>query len=130
MPFRHQAALVRTELQRRLPFDASYQVAADYDFLLAAYLEGRRFFATGICLAEYDADGISNKRYFRTIKEYAKILWTRHRRVRRVSRVAGYLWGKKKFMAYLVLRRVLGDDNYSAMREKLRRAPGANRWAL
>jgi putative colanic acid biosynthesis glycosyltransferase len=130
MPFRHQAALVRTELQRRLPFDASYQVAADYDFVVAAYLEGRRFYPTGICLAEYDAEGISNRRYFRTIKEYARILWTRHRGARRFSRVAGYLWGKKKFMTYLFLKRVLGEANYSAVRQKLRRASVEDRWAL
>lgn len=127
MPFRHQAVIVRTELHKRFPFDTSYRVAADYDFMLRVYLEGRRFFPTGICFGEYDAGGISNNQYFRTIREYIRILWRRHRGPRRVSRVAGYLWAKKKFMAYLLAKRFLGDTNYSAVMGRLKRTPLAER---
>lgn len=127
MPFCHQAVIVRTELQKRFPFDTSYRVAADYDFMLRVYLEGCRFFPTGICFGEYNAGGISNNQYFRTIKEYIGILWRRHRGARRVSRVGGYLWAKKKFMAYLLAKRFLGDAKYSAMMGRLKRIPLAER---
>lgn len=127
MPFCHQAVIVRTELQKRFPFDTSYRVAADYDFMLRVYLEGYRFFPTGICFGEYDAGGISNNQYFRTIREYVWILWRQHRGARRVSRVGGYLWAKKKFMAYLLAKRFLGDANYSAMMGRLKRIPLAER---
>jgi glycosyltransferase involved in cell wall biosynthesis len=127
MPFRHQAAIVRTELHKRFPFDTRYRVAADYDFMLRSYLDGRRFFPTEICLGEYDAGGISNNQYFTTIGEYVRILWRRHRGLRRVARVGGYLWGKKKFISYLLVRRVLGDENYSAVIGRLRRADSVNR---
>jgi glycosyltransferase involved in cell wall biosynthesis len=127
MPFRHQAVIVRTELQKRFPFDTSYRVAADYDFMLRVYLEGYRFFPTGICLGEYDGSGISNNQYFRTIGEYSRILWKRHEGARRVSRVTGYLWEKRKFMAYLLAKRFLGDANYSAVMGRLKREPVAER---
>ncbi len=127
MPFRHQAVIVRAELQKRFPFDTSYRVAADYDFMLRVYLEGYRFFPTGICLGEYDAGGISNNQYFRTIGEYVRILWRRHRGIRRVSRATGYIWGKRKFMAYLLAKRSLGDANYSAVMGRLKRTPLAKR---
>jgi len=127
MPFRHQAVIVRTELQKRFPFDTSYRVAADYDFMLRVYLEGHRFLPTGICLGEYDAGGISNNQYFRTIGEYSRILWKRHQGARRVSRVTGYLWEKRKFMAYLLAKRFLGDANYSAVMGRLKRAPVGGR---
>lgn len=127
MPFRHQAVLVRTELQKRFPFDTSYRVAADYDFLLRLYLSGHRFLRTDICFGEYDASGVSNSQYFRTIKEYVWILWRRNRRARRVWRVGGYLWAKKKFMGYLLAKRFLGDAWYAAVIGRLKRIPVAER---
>jgi glycosyltransferase involved in cell wall biosynthesis len=121
MPSRHQAILARTEVQKRFPFDTSYRVAADYDFLLRLYLAGKRFLRMDICFGEYEAGGISNSQYFTTIGEYARILWRQHRGAQRVSRVGSYLWRKKKFMAFLLAKRLLGDAKYTAVITRLKR---------
>ena len=127
LPFCHQAAFVRTDLQRRFPFDTSYRVAADYDFMLRLYFDGYRFFRTDICVGEYDASGLSHRQYFGTMMEYALILWRRSRGVHRLMRVGRYAWGKKEFVAYLLANRALGERKYRALVNWLKRRPVEHR---
>lgn len=43
MPFSHQSCFIKTSLMQAVPYDLSYRIGADYDFLLKSYLAGKKF---------------------------------------------------------------------------------------
>lgn len=118
--FIHQAVLVRGGVQRELRFDTSFRIAADYDMFVRAYKAGRTFHRTSTTFGEYDATGVSNQKFFRTMNEFARSLWRNHRGLGRVRAVARYWWGRRTFIAYLLAVSILGDVRYRWLREALR----------
>lgn len=69
LPFCPQAAFVRTELQQQLQFDTQFQISADYDFFLRAYLQGRKFQRIDHVIAYFTFGGASNENLIKTYKE-------------------------------------------------------------
>jgi glycosyltransferase involved in cell wall biosynthesis len=60
MPFVHQSCFVGADLQKRLKFDTSFKIAADYDFLLRSYKKGCTFEKIDRFISVHNMDGISN----------------------------------------------------------------------
>jgi glycosyltransferase involved in cell wall biosynthesis len=120
MCFCHQAVIVRTALQKALRFNSTYRVAADYDMFFRAFMGGRSFARTGICFAAYDAAGVSHRGYLGTTREYARILWHNHTGWKKPAAVASYLWGRRKFVAYLLITSLVGKQGYVALRARFR----------
>ena len=59
MPMCHQSVLCRTELMKKYQFREKYRLAADYDFLLRAYWEGKNFEYVNNIISIYTLDGQS-----------------------------------------------------------------------
>lgn len=70
MPFCHQSVFVRTELVRNHAFKPNYKYAADYDMMLALFLEKKRFLKLDEFISIFATDGVSSqnpdKVYFET----------------------------------------------------------------
>lgn len=69
LPFCPQAAFVKAELQRQLRFDTQFQISADYDFFLRAYLQGKEFQKIDQVVAYFTFGGTSNENLIKTYKE-------------------------------------------------------------
>lgn len=61
MAFCHQAIFAKRELLVVHPFDLRYRICADYEWLLDMYLQNTEIECIDVIVADYDADGISNK---------------------------------------------------------------------
>jgi glycosyltransferase involved in cell wall biosynthesis len=59
MPIPHQALFCRTELFRDRPFDVSFRIAGDFDFVMEQYENKKRFEYLDLDVAVVDGDGIS-----------------------------------------------------------------------
>ena len=57
MVFSHQSTIVRTEILKKRCFNTAYRLAADYDFLLWAYLSGLSFCHLDMPVSMIDAAG-------------------------------------------------------------------------
>lgn len=99
MPGCHQAMLVRSELLRRLRFDVSYKVGADFEFYLRAVRSGARVAIFDGVIAEIAPEGFSASNegllqsdYVRAISQHRgrvrALLWLFVRRIRRALRFA------------------------------------------
>ncbi len=73
MPFSHQSVFAARELLQKYPFDESYRIGADYDFLLNAYKSGATFYDLGIPVCEVTLDGLSSVNLLKTFVETVKI---------------------------------------------------------
>ena len=69
MPMCHQSVFVKRSLLAEYGFDTSYRLAADYNQLLRAYLEGKCFQYVHKLIAVYDTSGESEKNFQKTIAE-------------------------------------------------------------
>lgn len=58
-PFVHQSALVRTDVQKKYPFDLRYRISADYDFFLKLYLRGKNFLHIDCLISAFSDSGMS-----------------------------------------------------------------------
>lgn len=75
MIFCHQSCLVRTDLQKRYPFNLNYKILADYYFFRTTYLKGYSYIHINIPISIYDAeDGVSSKRIKEMMIEYSRII--------------------------------------------------------
>lgn len=61
MIFCHQAILSPKQYLEAHPFHLKYKYCADYEWLLAMYLKGIRMRCVDVLVADYDADGVSNR---------------------------------------------------------------------
>ena len=59
----HQSCLIRTNLLKERPYDESYKLAADYEFILHSINEHRKFKYTGIAISNFLEGGASSKSY-------------------------------------------------------------------
>ena len=73
MPFSHQSVFASKELLTKFPFNESYRIAGDYDFLLNAYRDGVRFYDLGIQVCKVTLDGLSSVNLLNTFIETEKI---------------------------------------------------------
>lgn len=58
-PFYHQAAFIRTEIQRQYLFNLEYKICADYDSFLRMYVNNCTFKRIKYIIAKADEEGIS-----------------------------------------------------------------------
>jgi len=116
MPFCHQAVITRTHLYKKEPFDISFKIAADYDFFLKMYYRGLKFYKTNICFGLYDTNGISNNNSFKTIAEYIVIIWKNNNGKMKIINELIYLWNKKKYITFLLVKYLLGEKLYKKIR--------------
>src|SRR3954464_9610011 len=77
MPCSHQSLFMRRALLLAHPFDTTL-LAADYEVLLAAYAQGRRFERIGCVVARTQMGGRSDTRRLQSLRERQAIL-RRHR---------------------------------------------------
>ena len=73
MPFCHQSVVAKRALLLEYGFDTKYRYAADYNQLLCAYLEGKRFQYIHRLISVYDTTGVSEKNFKKTLKEQKEI---------------------------------------------------------
>lgn len=79
MSFCHQAALTRTELLTKMPFDTRYRLGADYDFFLKIYHKGIPFKKIDACIANYEAEqGVSSVLLRQAMKESLQLRFNRN----------------------------------------------------
>jgi glycosyltransferase involved in cell wall biosynthesis len=116
MPFCHQAVITRTDFYKREPFDISFKIAADYDFFLKMYYRGAIFYKLPICFGTYDDKGVSNTSSFKTIREYTIALWKNNHGTTKIRSIFIYLWNKRKFMIYLLVKYLVGEKIYRSIR--------------
>lgn len=69
MPFSHQALFCRLEVLRERPFDLSFRIAGDFDFVMDLCRKGKRFEFIDLEVAVADGDGISNTQFVRRVSE-------------------------------------------------------------
>lgn len=74
MPFCHQSCYTKRSLLLNSPFNKSYKIAADYDFLIHHYKQGFPFFKIDEVLSSFSVNGLSEKSQNEMIKEYLEIL--------------------------------------------------------
>lgn len=73
MPFCHQAIFNKTEVLRKLRFDESYRICADYDCYQRAFKEGVSFEHISVCVCRYEEGGASAKAWGRFNREIRDI---------------------------------------------------------
>jgi hypothetical protein len=64
----HQALFVRRSLLQETPFSLG-KTASDYEFILTAWLRGKRFHRMPIVISEFSAGGISDRKRVRSIRQ-------------------------------------------------------------
>lgn len=72
MVFSHQSLVTKTSLLKKTNFNNEYFMAADYDFILKCYNDGKSFINTNNIIASICLGGVSDNNV-QTIHEYAKI---------------------------------------------------------
>ncbi|MBP5384018.1 MAG: glycosyltransferase [Lachnospiraceae bacterium] len=73
MPFSHQSVFARRTLLTEIPFCEQYRIGADYDFLLSAYRQGRKFCDLGMQVCIVTLDGLSSLALHDTFVETVEI---------------------------------------------------------
>lgn len=68
-PFCHQALFTRTQRLRERPFDTSLRIAADYKFMVQAYLENLNFEDLDQEICRIEPPGISGQQIWRRLTE-------------------------------------------------------------
>ena len=70
----HQSFFVRTSIQKDMPFDLSYKLAADYKFHMTLYFSGYRFYYIDKDIAIYSCLGNSGSHPYWTIREFRHVV--------------------------------------------------------
>lgn len=73
MPFCHQAMFIKQKLLRQHPYDTTYRIAADYEFVLAMWMQKRKFARADIIVADFSFGGISSTQREQLVEEDAVI---------------------------------------------------------
>ena len=73
MPFCHQAMFIKQELLRQHPYDTTYRIAADYEFVLAMWMQKKNFARADIIVANFSSNGISATQHKQLVDEDAAI---------------------------------------------------------
>lgn len=109
MPFSHQSCFIRTSLMQAVPYNLSYRIGADYDFLLKNYLAGKKFVHVDEIVCIVCREGVSTvnlKEAFiegRTIREtYGIIEMTEQQFQRKLHIVNIKQFGMHHFPQWLI----------------------------
>lgn len=73
MPFSHQAVFIKASLMRERPYDLSFPIAADFDFVLWALSQKRRCQRLDTLIAEVDVGGVSETRVMKRVLETYRV---------------------------------------------------------
>lgn len=73
MVFSHQGMICRTSLMKKHPFDLSYRMSADYNFIYGLFRKGHQFKQVDIIFATLEARGVSEENIVLTHKERQRI---------------------------------------------------------
>lgn len=71
--FCHQATFTKREWFDNFQFNEKFPICSDYDFFLRLYLNGAKFLHFPEVVCNYSVEGLSNKRYYKTILENYKV---------------------------------------------------------
>ncbi|WP_020533563.1 glycosyltransferase family 2 protein [Flexithrix dorotheae] len=82
MIFSHQSLFVKTHLLQENPFDLSFKIAADFNFIFNSYIAGRTFYNTGLKIAKYAAGGQSEMEVIKAYRENWKIVRQHEKRIK------------------------------------------------
>jgi len=115
MPFSHQAAVYRTSILRKFPFDSTYRLAADYDQLLRLLRSGVEPFRVDLLLSVVEAGGVSDLRRIKVIREWTRIGGFR----------LSYLRYLSQFVVQQLAARLLPARLHDAIRRRVRILKGA-----
>ncbi len=74
MPFGHQAAFIKSAILKKLRFDTSYKLSADYDFFIRCYRENCKFHDLGFPVCNFHTGGLSYQQHLKSTIETLKIL--------------------------------------------------------
>lgn len=69
MVMNHQSCFIRTSLHKERPYDLTYRIAADYNFMLSCYLDGMTFKKIDEIICQVSAGGLSDTKRGRTFRE-------------------------------------------------------------
>ena len=75
MTFSHQALFTKRELLIKHPFDLNFKIAADFNFIFNAYLNGYTFYYADVAVAGYLAGGQSEAKVIEAYLENKKIVF-------------------------------------------------------
>lgn len=79
MCIKHPTCFVRKKVYDKIGvFNTSYKIAADYDFVLRAYMQGYHFYNLDRAMVFFRRDGISDKRCFLASCEQLKVQKNNH----------------------------------------------------
>jgi glycosyltransferase involved in cell wall biosynthesis len=70
----HQAIFVRTKLLLQFPYDLTYSIASDYDFLWKCYKSGFKFKETSEIISRVDSNGLASREIVKNYKQKFEIL--------------------------------------------------------
>lgn len=65
----HQSALIRTDWMKTAGYNTRYRIAADYDFFLKTYMEGKTFRKLDQYIAVFIKDGVSSTNEWGRVQE-------------------------------------------------------------
>lgn len=74
MQFSHQSLFTARSILVSTPFDVSYRTAADYDFVVRAWVEGRSFNYVSIVVSSISSGGVSDVRRISSHQQRVRIL--------------------------------------------------------
>ena len=74
MYFCHQAAFVKTSVQREMPFDTRFRMSADFYFFKRCYLKGYRFLHVPVTVAVYDSQGVSHTQRVKGLQDNIRVV--------------------------------------------------------
>ncbi len=98
-PICHQGMITRTDAMREYRFDTTFRLAADYDYLIKIYKDGKRFKKTDIIFSVFELGGTSSKQSVSYLSEMY-----RSRNINNVSNHKNLILTILKFRSFLVLR--------------------------
>ena len=69
----HQSIFTRTSVAKKMKFDTSYRMSADYDMMMRIFTSSGKFKQLEIPIAVYDTTGMSNVNRLKTFEEECRI---------------------------------------------------------
>lgn len=71
--FCHQSTFIKTSLQKSLPYDTNYHLAADYDFFYKCFMEQKKILHIPQVVASFSTGGSSDKNAWKSLKEAIQV---------------------------------------------------------
>jgi len=96
MPFCHQSSFVRLQEIKNRGFDLDFQIAADYDFFLDLYLQGKGFLKLDFFVSYFELGGVSS---INKISLYDDFLNVKHKH-RVINKYSMFSRAKRQFFIF------------------------------